>query len=325
MNLLELMPELALYGFVAIVAGVVLVIVWLVWGSYLSVPAPGQIIGYFMVFGRYGKVHREIEGRLVDASHLFLGPVVASRFKTFVLKEIEQLLQSRSLGVDREKLEETKEELENCTASQLSSVCRVIVAREKRTKHAFIQVGNLKPIGEYVSTSEKHRFSFGLGPESEGVLIGDMFTLSRKVRAPFGSCQTHIFMPQEPSASSERGLDKYEVLANVLKIPFIIESQERVESLENELAQEARARMDLAKDLDASKANNFVLERMVRNRGVDLDTLIPKQLDVVDFLFLALPTVLGNHLAGYVNVEPYIGLFTGLAAGFFLVYRRMKR
>jgi len=167
-----------------------------------------------------------------------------------------------------------------------------------------------------------------LGPESEGVLIGDLYTLPRKIKTTFGKCQAHVFMPQEPSPSSEHTLDKYEILSNILKIPFIIESQERVESLENELAQESRSRMELARDLDASKSENFVLRRMLRSRGVDpkaLDTLIPKQIDIVDFLLLAVPTVLGNYLAGYFNVESYVGLFIGLAAGFFLMYRRMKR
>ena len=71
---LEYLPEIILYGVGAVFAFIGLLVVWIIWGNYMSPATEGVSMGYYHVLGCYagGKLHKEIKGLLVDATHLFM-------------------------------------------------------------------------------------------------------------------------------------------------------------------------------------------------------------------------------------------------------------
>ena len=50
-----------------------------------------------------------------------------------------------------------------------------------------------------------------------------------------------------------------------------------------------------------------------------------KSFGLTEILLLGVPPLLGGYLAEYFGYDMLLGVFAGVAAGVFLVYRRLKR
>jgi len=92
MEIIEQLPLYALYAFSVVVAAVASLTALSFWRN-ISPAAPGVILGYYEVLGRYagGSLIKRIQGTLVDASHFFLNPGVERKFKERVLAYMESL------------------------------------------------------------------------------------------------------------------------------------------------------------------------------------------------------------------------------------------
>jgi len=338
MTVLEYIPELFLYGFAAFLAGLMVLAAWKLWRIYYPA-APGIIYGVYEIVGYTpdGEFHRRFKGRIVDATSLFLSPDTAAYFKRALLRMLVSL-RSTSMDEEERKLySESYRKLEEYPASDLTKICRVLAMRSYHKKQVFIQWGYVEPVTNYASIErERQVFSFGFGWESKGEIRGYLKTLPGTWKVyKMGRSKVHLFMPTPrsmlvaPFAKQNPGkfVEPPDWFANVLRIPLSVESSERIEALEQQLAQKERELMEMRRDLAIISTDRDNYKRMAELAGggeIPKSTL-PKQVDVTDFLAVAVPTIIGSYLAPYVNVEAILGVFSGLATGFFILWRRRSK
>jgi hypothetical protein len=318
------MPEFILYGFAAFLALMVFVIVWMVWRN-VSPAAPGISLGYYEVLGRYagGKLLKRIKGTLVDATSLFLNPEIEYKFKLMVVEDIKEVLKKDKME-DRSGLNNA---LELFQKYEVSKMCRVIVTRQKLTKHAIIQYGNVGHINEYAGTEEEHKFSFGLGFISQGAIMGDIATFPRPWNIyRIGKCQVHLFKPY--ARDGNKGNSPPEWMSKIaLYASSTVESKELLKSMEQQLGQKDRKLLEMGKELAAASTERDALRRTLLGFGVEggtVSAVTPKPFEITDFLLLSMPTFVCSYLAQYLNYEILAGMFVGLVAGCYLVHRRKK-
>ncbi|MHA1711564.1 MAG: hypothetical protein ACTSUS_05820 [Candidatus Freyarchaeota archaeon] len=202
MEIIELLPLYALYAFSATVIAVAGVVALSFWRN-ISPAAPGVILGYYEVLGRYtgGSLMKRIQGTLVDASHIFLNPGVERKFKERVLAYVESLSRKGNPEgslISPSEIEGLKKSLRNYP---LSKACRIIVTRDRFfTKHVLIQYSHVeKPVTEYAMHEEKGKFTFSSGLISRGVITGTIKSFPSHWEIPkIGKCRIHLFKPDAP-------------------------------------------------------------------------------------------------------------------------------
>jgi hypothetical protein len=326
-GVLELIPEIVLYAFVALAASISLIVVWMVW-RYFAPPGPGQILGHYEIQGFHagGDLFKRIEGRLVDATEFFFSSDIAYKFKQAVLEDVDLVLQRSSIK-DKAGLEEARKWFKDC--NDLTGMGRVLVAREKLAKHVLVQYGNVEPISNYVSTEEDRKFSFGFGFESKGTIHGDIYSFPQPWEVwKIGKCQVHLFKPHSKNNPSEEVNPPEELAKMMLYAPMVVESRELRKSMERQLEQKDHTITDLTEKNERLSALADTYKSMLstpeggEGKSVSLKT---GGFGIIDVLFLGIPSFIGYYLADYLGIDILFGVVGGLIAGVGLVYWRLRR
>lgn len=323
-DILQYLPNLAL----GLLALIIILIVWAVWRA-IAPAAPGLSLGYYEIVGRhYGsKVIRRIKGTLVDSTEFFLSRV-EDQFFRFVKEDLEALMKKQS-NPDQ-SLKELVEKLEKSGELRISNFIRIVFTREKLfTKHAIIQYKHVdKPLNAYASYDPQAKFSLGFGFLTQGVITGTIYSIPVPYTiAKLGKVHAHIFIPDAPEGEPEKEIP--EQLAKLaLYAPAYVELTQQLKSKDEMIRELRRDREKTNKQLAihaaaldsaATAVQGFTtkakLGQMLMERGFDL----------MDFITVAFPTVIGCLVAEAVNVPAVAGSLIGLLIGGFFVFRRLGR
>jgi len=324
---IELLPQYVLYGFYAVLAAVIGLVVLSLWRN-MAPATSGLILGYYEILGKYagGKLHKWIRGMLVDATYLFLNPSIEPKFKQRIIENIDQFLQREGNEKEKEKLRELK------TAFQKGSLlgnCRIIVTRERLfTKHILIQYGYVdKPLTEYASQEDRGKFTFSSGVISKGAITGTLRTLAGDwniPKPPIGKCKVHLFLPD----LHEKGVkqrDPPDYLAKIsLFAPSIVEAEELVSSLREQVRDLRRQLMQRGKEISAMAAERDAYLRLAQASGDMKGKVKPatKKVGLDEIITLGLPALIGGYFAQYAGYDWMHGALLGLAVGAYILYRR---
>jgi len=338
-EIIELLPLYALYAFSAVIAVVAGLIALSFWRN-ISPAAPGVILGYYEVLGRYagGSLMKRIQGTLVDASHIFLNPGVERKFKERVLAYMESL----STKGNPENPLISPSELKNLKKSlkdySLSDACRIIVTRDRFfTKHVLIQYGYVeKPITEYAMHEERGKFTFSSGLISRGVITGTIKSFPDPWEIPkIGKCRIHLFKPDVPPEEKEKASNPPEWLAKIaLYTPSVAETAELLESKDEQIRDLHRQLAEMVKLVAASATSKdaylkilacFSTEGDLEKRP-EVKKALGKRLGlgIWDVATVAAPTLIGSYAAAYAGYEWTWGALIGLAIGIYLNWRRSR-
>lgn len=337
---LEYLPEIILYGVGAVFAFIGLLVVWILWGNYMSPATEGVSMGYYHVLGCYagGRLHKEIKGLLVDATHLFITPEIEYNFRAAMKEDIQYVIDNRTLS------DEEKSELQGLSEKladfRFEGKYRVVVTREKLTKHVFFQWLHVDPISEYATIEEESKLLFGLGPVSKGTIIGWLVSLPQKWDLhKVGKCVVHAFLPARitsaiATANPGNNVSLEDVNPEWMPklIPYMrstVESKKMLEAVDDQLAQKDKTIEKYAEDLSIAQGRVDSYKQIMAGFGIeDIDIkelLEGRALDIFDFLILVIPTFLGSYVADYLGIDLLAGVFVGLFIGFVGVYRRRRR
>jgi hypothetical protein len=326
-GVLELIPEIVLYDFVALAAGITFIVVWMVW-RHFAPPGPGQILGHYEIQGFHagGNLFKRIEGRLVDATEHFFSPDIAYKFKQGVLEDVDLVLQRSSIK-DKAGLEEARKWFKDC--NDLTEMGRVLVAREKLAKHVLVQYGNVEPISNYVSTEEDRKFSFGFGFESKGTIHGDIYSFPQPWEAwKIGKCQVHLFRPYNKKGEAEEVKYPEELAKMMLYAPLVVENRELRKSKDRQLEQKDHIISKLTEENERLSALADTYKSMLstpEGEGEGKVSLKTGGFGIIDVLLLGIPFLIGYYLADYLGYDILLGVVGGLIAGVGLVYLRLRR
>lgn len=207
-----------LYGVAALVTALVLVII--TWWRANSAPAPGTPLGSYEVILKYAgqKLHKELEGIVVDATAYFCAPEVVDAFTKILKRDVDKSLttekneqqntqqeatqQEAKTEKDEKKAKKAKDKIAPSKAPQadqvsmledlqsklkelkLKNVCRVLIVRDGTLfgeKHLLVQFGDpSKLLSEHASHEEESHFSLSLGPVSKGKIDCVSYTLPNR-------------------------------------------------------------------------------------------------------------------------------------------------
>ena len=339
LDILSILPEIILWLILLVLGVIGFFVIWVLWGSYFSPAAPGINMGYYKILGAYagGKLHKEIKGLLVDATHIFLTPDMEAVFKSALREDIEYVRDSGSLTDDEKNgLNELIKRLEEYT---FAGNFRVVITREKLTKHCFVQWGHVDPLSDYATVEEEHKFAFGLGPISQGVIAGWLVSIPQKWDLwRVGRCILHAFLPVNLVAqvgSLNPDIKKLKQISPdwmpklIPHIRSTVESQKTVQAVEDQLSQKNKEIQSTLQRLTETQTQLDQFKRMTAGFGleeVDIkDLLQGRTIDMVDFILLSLPIFFGSYIAEALELSILAGVFIGLLIGFAAVHRRRKR
>jgi hypothetical protein len=321
----EILPKIALGGLVA----VVVVFVWTIWRS-ISPAAPGISLGYLEVLGRYGggRMLKSIKGTLVEATQIFLNPQVERLFKQMIVEDIEAKVKLAPDDKDMVELKAAAEEFRNDT-KRLSEMCRIVVTRERFFgKHVIVQWGHVdKPLSEYAAVDPESKFTFSMGFLSQGIVTGEIETFADPwTIRNLGECQVHLFKPDVMNPGNPSRPPEY--LAKIaLHAPSYVEAEEALKAKEEQITQLKRENQRMGEELGAATTHRDSLITATEGfmtKGEGMPPLTPRRFTMSDFIMLTAPTVIGYVAARYMGFELFYGVFIGLLAGSYLVYRRME-
>jgi hypothetical protein len=321
MAFFEWMPRIALAGLAVVVA----LAVWMVWRS-VSPAAPGISLGYYEVLGRYagGKLVERIKGNLVEATALFLNPEVEDELKEMILEEADLFLKRETDGEAKAELASARDRFAEC---RLSEACRVLVTREKLfTKHVIVQYGHVdKPLNAYAAHEEGSKFSFGMGFLSQGVIGGVIHTMNQPWNIHnLGKVTVHLFRPDDPEGGGDSDQPPEYLAKIALFAPASVELKDLVKSKDEQLKEKDRKLSEMGRDLSSMATERDGLRQAVKGFSTtgEIPETMARRFDVMDFIAVSVPVLVGYYVADYSRTQPLIGVFSGLLLGAFLMYRR---
>jgi len=339
LDILNILPEIILWIILLVLGVIAFFVIWILWGTYFSPAAPGINMGYYKILGAYagGRLHKEIKGLLVDATHVFLSPEMEDVFKE-CLKE--DMLYVKDAGHLNDKEKETLGKLiKDLEGFEFAGKYRVVVTRERMTKHVFVQWGHTDPIRSYATVEEEHKFAFGLGPVSQGVIAGWLVTVPQKWDLhKVGKCRLHAFLPinlvaqvgaVNPDVTKLKEISPEWMPKVIPHIRSTVESKKMVQAIEDQLSQKDKEIENTLRSLTETQTQLDQYKAMVAGFGledVDIKELLQgRAVDFVDFIMLCLPIFFGTYLCDALGFDMLVGVFVGLLVGFALVHRRRKR
>jgi hypothetical protein len=314
------LPNIAL----GLLAFIIALAVWVVWRT-IAPAAPGISLGYYEVVGRYGgqKLLKRIRGTLVDATALFLSPEVESAFLDELNADLKELMSRAGNSPDLKNL---VDRLENGEAS-IRDYCRIIVTREKLfTKHVIVQYGHVdKPLNAYASFDPQSKFTLGFGFLLQGVITGRIYTLPHPWELHrIGKVSVHLFIPDAPE--QEQAAEPPDYLAKLaLYAPATVELKSVIKAKDELLKEKERELIKAGHERAASATRTDALLTAIQGFTTKLkpeEAVAGKGFDLMDFITLALPTLLGYVIADSAKASPIVGVFFGLFIGAFFVFRR---
>jgi len=339
LDILNILPEIVLWIILLVLGVIAFFVIWILWGSYFSPAAPGINMGYYKILGAYagGKLHKEIKGLLVDATHMFLTSDMEATFKACLKEDMEYVKQVGHLSEEEKTtLDQLIKDLEGF---EFSGKYRVVVTRERMTKHVFVQWGHVDPISNYATVEEEHKFAFGLGPVSQGVIAGWLVTVPQKWDLyKVGKCRVHAFLPVNlvaqvgainPDITKLKEISPEWMPKVIPHIRSTVESKKTVQAIEDQLSQKDKEIESTLQKLTEAQTMVDQYKRMVAGFGVeevDIKELLQgRAIDIVDFIMFCLPILVGSYIAEALELSLLVGVFAGLLVGFGLVHRRRKR
>lgn len=341
LDILNILPEIVLWIVLLVLGVIAFFVIWVIWGSYFAPASKGVNMGYYTILGGYagGRLHKEISGLLVDATHRFLTYNIEREFKETLKGDMQNVIDTGILDA-KEKAGLT-EMIKQLDKFEFSDNFRIIVTREKMTKHLFVQWGQTEPLSQYATVEEEHRFAFGLGPVSQGVIAGWLVTVPQKWDIiHIGKCTLHAFLPVNLVAQVG-AIDNPDPVKRLKEIspdwmPKLIphmrstvESKKMVQAVEDQLAAKGKEIENTLTKLTETQTELDQYKRMTAAFGLedsDIKELLQgRAIDMVDFILLALPVFLGSYIAEVLELGLLVGVFVGLLIGFAGVHRRRKR
>jgi ribosomal silencing factor RsfS len=312
----EWIPNVA----IGLLAFIIVLAVWIIWRN-IAPAAPGISLGYYEIVGRYAgqKIIKRIKGTLVDATALFLNPQIENAFLE-ILKEDVNEIEART----KEKMDDVKKALEN---ANLSNTCRIIVTREKMfTKHVLIQYGYVdKPLNAYAAYDPQAKFTLGFGFLTQGVITGEIHTLPQPWQIyKLGKVHVHLFKPDTLKNESEENPPEH--LAKLaLYAPATVELTQIIKAKDEQLKEKQQELLKAGKEKSAQATLVDGLLTAIQAFTTKLkpeEGVIGKGLDLMDFVTLALPTLLGYLIAENMGTNPLVGVFFGLFLGAYIIFRK---
>jgi len=312
----EWIPNVA----IGLLAFIIVLAVWIIWRN-IAPAAPGISLGYYEIVGRYAgqKIIKRIKGTLVDATALFLNPQIENAFLE-ILKEDVNEIEART----KEKMDDVKKALEN---ANLSNTCRIIVTREKMfTKHVLIQYGHVdKPLNAYAAYDPQAKFTLGFGFLTQGVITGEIHTLPQAWQIyKLGKVHVHLFKPDTLKSESEENPPEH--LAKLaLYAPATVELTQIIKAKDEQLKEKQRELLKAGKEKSAQATLVDGLLTAIQAFTTKLkpeEGVIGKGFDLMDFVTLALPTLLGYLIAENMGTNPLVGVFFGLFLGAYIIFRK---
>jgi len=312
----EWIPNVA----IGLLAFIIVLAVWIIWRN-IAPAAPGISLGYYEIVGRYAgqEIIKRIKGTLVDATALFLNPQIENAFLE-ILKEDVNEIEART----KEKMDDVKKALEN---ANLSNTCRIIVTREKMfTKHVLIQYGYVdKPLNAYAAYDPQAKFTLGFGFLTQGVITGEIHTLPQPWQIyKLGKVHVHLFKPDTLKNESEENPPEH--LAKLaLYAPATVELTQIIKAKDEQLKEKQRELLKAGKEKSAQATLVDGLLTAIQAFTTKLkpeEGVIGKGFDLMDFVTLALPTLLGYLIAENMGTNPLVGVFFGLFLGAYIIFRK---
>ena len=342
LGIFDVIPGLAVVLFVVFI----LFFLFLVYQSRAA-PAAGQVLGSYVINGRYagGKFFKPIQGILVDATGIFLNPEIEPVFKKILVEDMKAVLKREGdqasakdakpdmaapnpvQSTEKTQLETLLSKLEKAT---FSKVCRIVITRTLFEKHVIVQYGRVEPLSHYAAHEASSHFSISLGPVSKGVINGSILTLPERWEIfEIGKATVHVFLPDDPSGAkfSDAELKKLPDLAQIaLFVPATLNIKEQLRSKDVQLKEKDRELENMGRQLSAATTERDALRTAIKGflteSGKNIDAFLPKKLDILDTIFIALPTVIGAAVMGGLLNQPIVGTVIGLFVGMGFVFRR---
>jgi len=339
------------YAAIAVLTVFIIFFLFLVYQSRAA-PASGHVLGSYEINGRYagGKFFKRIQGILVDATGIFVNPEVESVFKQLLIEDIKAATH-KVLGEKAAIMEQNKETMTTPNAVQdkentslqtlvatlekdglpLSKVCRIIITRTNLfEKHVIIQYGRVEILPTYAAHEAESRFSPSLGPVSKGIINGSILTLPERWEIfEVGKATVHVFLPDNPSESkfSDAEIQKLPHLAKIaLFVPATLSIKEQLKSKDLQLKEREKELGNMGRQLAAVTTELDVYRTAVKGfrteDGKTPEVLLPKKLDILDTVMIALPTVAAALVLGALVNQPIVGSIVGLFIGLGFVFRR---
>ena len=325
-GILEILPEYALYGFYAVVAGVAFLIALSFWKN-IAPAAPGVILGYYEILGRYGggSLMKRIQGTLVDSTHIFLNPEIEPKFKRYIIRNLDAL--SKKNPGSPSELRSLRSQL---IKYPLRKVCRIVVTRDRFwTKHVLVQWGYVdKPISEYAMHEERGKFTLSSGLITRGIITGALKTLPEPWEVPnLGKCRVHLFLPD--AKRGEHFTAPPVFLAKIaLYTPSVVEMNELLESKDEIIRDLRRLVAEVGEEVSRASTRRDAavkaLKGLSMEKAGEIEALGERRMSIEDLILIGGPAGAGAYIANYLGYEWLYGALAGLIAGYFL-YRRRRR
>jgi len=327
-GILEILPEYVIYGFYAVVAFVVGMILLSIWKN-ISPAAPGIPLGYYEIIGRYagGSLMKRIQGTLVDATYFFLNPEIENKFKEYILKNIEAMSKKGNPGIKPSEALSIKNSLQKY---RFSKACRIIVTRDRFwTKHVLVQWGYVdKPLIDYAVHEDRGKFTLSTGLITRGTITGTIKTLPDPWVIPkIGKCTVHLFLPD--AKRGEFTAPPTWLAKVALFTPSIVEMTELIESKNETISDLRRLLADVSRQNAGATTGRDGLVKIISIFSTEgkpppeVEEALGGGFNIKDVVMVGGPAALGAYLANYYGYEWLYGALAGLAAGYFL-YRYFK-
>jgi hypothetical protein len=318
-NFFEWIPNIAIAG----LALIILLAIWMVWRS-IAPAAPGISLGYYEVVGRYAgqKLLRRIRGTLVDSTALFLSPEIESAFIKILKEDIKEL---KGNTADND-LENLLKSLDEGNVS-LADYVKIIVTREKLfTKHAIIQYANVSsPLSAYAAYDPQSKFTLGFGFLVQGVITGKMHTLPQPWQIyKLGKVQVHLFKPDTLNPEELESQPPEYLAKLALYAPATVELKQVIKAKDDLLKEKERELIKAGHERSVNATRTDALFTAIQGFTTKFtpEELTGKGFDLMDFITIAFPTLLGYVIAEQLNTVPLVGVFLGLFIGAFFTFRR---
>jgi hypothetical protein len=138
-----------------------------------------------------------------------------------------------------------------------------------------------------------------------------------------------VLLPDDPSGAkfSDAELKKLPDLSHIaLFVPATLNIKEQLRSKDVQLKEKDRELENMGRQLSAATTERDALRTAIKGflteSGKNIDAFLPKKLDILDTIFIALPTVIGAAVMGGLVNQPIVGTVIGLFVGMGFVFRR---
>lgn len=318
-SFIQTLPTIAL----ALIGFVIALALWMLWRN-IAPAAPGVSLGYYEVLGRYAgrKLVKRIRGTLVDCTPIFMNPEIGAQFRQILIEDI-----NARKGNPTEKDDDLDMLTQNLKSESFQNLCRIIATRDRFVhKHIIIQYGAIdKPLNAFASNDPSSKFTLGFGFLSQGIITGEIFTLPQPLKIHnLGKVQVHLFKPD--ASHDMKTVDSPEWMPKlVLYAPAIVDYAKQTKALNDRLVQREREFDKMVVQYKAVATERDALYRIVQGMsetGEIPKELLPRHFDLMDFIMLSAPTIIGYFAAENFAAPPIVGVFAGLFVGAFIVLRR---